>query len=512
MLVDELKTLRESLITLELEPLRAAIRGESVPNEFPHELVYKCLVAGIRYHDGFAIELRGKSLHPSLERAFNARDIMSNRILKMKKAEDMPYCFWHPDVPSQDTLRQLLKAHPTLLMRYKIGRACAAGGYVELYKELDLLPDVAIAEEARDNLPASQGIYDLVVNSRNLYRVMNDYNLCLFDEPEAGAFLNGDTCVRSTLDKRQPVHHEIFPPPFDITEDWCLGADGKRLEERAIPSETLALLYAPLPRHLPRVDKDILILMAAFTGNIDRYIRLKRPRPINGEMQCIVHGIYHNTFFAKWCFEQPELAVLQKFVHARFIMDDDLTWLNDERSFTKDDMPRIIWYPQTANRTTYLELLRLIPELKQLVAQALVVSDSPIQFARIEPEITPEIYAEIMSSTCSDAFEEFLHQRLSEEKEEELAEWMELPHDVHDVAPYDHLVSKEMKPWFAKALKEVTLDDVGFENREVYEPETRDARDLMRYMSAFPKKPRDHCREERDARMANVVGETSKGL
>ena len=147
MLVEELKTLRESILPLELEPLRAAIRGETVPDDFPHEIAYKCLVAGIRYHDGFAIELRGKSLHPSLERAFNARNIMSNRLSEMQKPEDIPYCFWHPDVPSQDTLRQLLKTNPTLLMRYKTGRACAAGGYAELYKELDLLPDVAIAEE-----------------------------------------------------------------------------------------------------------------------------------------------------------------------------------------------------------------------------------------------------------------------------------------------------------------------------------------------------------------------------
>ncbi|KAI1028858.1 hypothetical protein LB503_002598 [Fusarium chuoi] len=292
---------------------------------------------------------------------------MSNRIPEMKQ-EDIPYCFWHPDVPIQDTLRQLLKAHPTLSMRYKIGRACAAGGYVELYKELDLLPDAAIAEEARDNLPASQGIDDLVMGAKSLYRVRDDYNLCLFDEPEARVFLNGDTCVRSTLDKRQPVHHEIFPPPFNITEHWCLAADGKRLEEREILNDTLALLYAPLPRHLPTVGKDILILMAAFTGNIDRYVRLRRPRHVNGEMQCIVRGIYHNTFPAKWCYQQPELAVFQKFVHARFIMNDDLMWLNNERPFTKEDVPRIIWSPQTANRTTYLELLRLIPELKQLVA------------------------------------------------------------------------------------------------------------------------------------------------
>lgn len=79
----------------------------------------------------------------------------------------------------------------------------------------------------------------------------------------------------------------------------------------------------------------------------------------------------------------------------------------------------------------------MIPELKQLVAQVLVVCDSPSDFARLEPEITPEIYAEIISEPHSDAFQEFLRQRLSSEEEEELAEWMELPHNIHDVAPYD---------------------------------------------------------------------------
>ncbi|KAH7254220.1 uncharacterized protein BKA55DRAFT_510385 [Fusarium redolens] len=485
MLIDDLENLRDGIRPLDLDELRAAIRGQSVPQNFLHELAYKCLVAGIRHHDGFALGVRGKSLHQSIERAFNARDIMSGRVPEMEKPEDIPYCFWYPDVPNQDALRQLLKDHPTTLMRYQVGRACAVGGYVELFKELDVLPDVSIAEEARDNLPASKAIYEL---------------------PQSGACLNGDTCVRSTLNKRQPLCYEIFPPPFDITEDWCLGADVKRLEERAIPSDTLSLLYAPLPRHLPSVDKDILILMAAFTGNIDRYARLRRERTINGEMQCIVRGIYHDTLFARWCYEQPELAVLRKFVHARFIMNDDLTWFDYNQPVSKDDLPRIIWYPQQANPTTYMELFRLMPELKQLVAQALVACDEPRDFLRLEPELTEEIYGEITNGVHSDLFREFIDKRVSYEEEGELAEWTELPHDVHDVAPYDHLISKEMKPHFSHGLKELTLDDVGFENREVYEPDTRDARDLIRYMSAFPKQPRDHYREEREAIMREITG------
>ncbi|KAF5681677.1 hypothetical protein FCIRC_5402 [Fusarium circinatum] len=498
MLIEELRSLRDGIRPLKLDNLRATIRGQSVPENFPHELTYKCLVAGIRHHDGFALEIRGKSGHPSVERAFNARDIMSDRVPEMEESEHIPYCFWYPDVPGQETLRQLLKDHPTVLMRYQVGRACAAGGYVELYKELDILPDVSIAEEARDNLPVSKDIYKMVLNAPILHCVMDDYNHCLFDNREGGACLNGDTCVRSTLDKRQPLNYEIFPPPFDITEDWCLGANGKRLEERPIPSETLSLLCTPLPRHLSTVDKDILILMAAYTGNMDRYARLRRPRTINGEMQCIVRGIYHNTFFARWCYDQPHLAVLRKFVHARFIMNDNLTWFTRNQPVSKTDLPRIIWYPQQADPTTYMELFRLMPELKQLVAQALVVCNEPNDFLRLEPELTPEIYGEITNESRSPLFREFIDQRVSYEEEEKLADWTERLHDCHDVAPYDHLVSKEMKPHFTRALEELTLDDVGFENRRTYPPDVKDARDLMRYMSTFPNRSRDHYREEQE--------------
>lgn len=36
-------------------------------------------------------------------------------------------------------------------MKYLVGRACAVAGYYQLVKELDLLPESHIAEEARDN-------------------------------------------------------------------------------------------------------------------------------------------------------------------------------------------------------------------------------------------------------------------------------------------------------------------------------------------------------------------------
>lgn len=37
-------------------------------------------------------------------------------------------------------------------MRYRVGRACAVAGYSTLYKEVDLLSDIAITEEARGSV------------------------------------------------------------------------------------------------------------------------------------------------------------------------------------------------------------------------------------------------------------------------------------------------------------------------------------------------------------------------
>ncbi|KAL4897126.1 hypothetical protein BDV59DRAFT_169855 [Aspergillus ambiguus] len=45
----------------------------------------------------------------------------------MSGPEDFPYCFWHPDVPHEQTLRHLVDKYPdNKLLRYSVGRACAA--------------------------------------------------------------------------------------------------------------------------------------------------------------------------------------------------------------------------------------------------------------------------------------------------------------------------------------------------------------------------------------------------
>ncbi|RGP71738.1 hypothetical protein FLONG3_7042 [Fusarium longipes] len=191
-------------------------------------------------------------------------------------------------------------------------------------------------------------------------------------------------------------------------------------------------------------------------------------------------------------------------------MNDDLTWLGDNTA-SKDNVPSVIWYLQGAHPSTCEELLRKIPDLKQLVAQAFVVINAPRQFLNIEPEVTPEIYDEITRDNQARQypFRQFIDERVTEDEEYELAERSQLLlFDIYDVAPYDHLVVRGMRPEWAEALTELTLDDVGLENREVY-GDQKDARSIMRYMSVFPKQPRDHAAEWRELRWDILVDDSS---
>jgi hypothetical protein len=77
-------------------------------------------------------------------------------------------------------------------------------------------------------------------------------------------------------------------------------------------------------------------------------------------MQCVARGIYHNTLSTKWCYQQPELAVLRRYVHERFIMDSDVTRLNENQPVPESNLSRIIWYPETADEATPEELLYLL--------------------------------------------------------------------------------------------------------------------------------------------------------
>lgn len=253
--------------------LQDAINGVRIPDYLGLELVQLCVIAGIRRHAGFGHELRG--LTPRFTRALNAQAIMYSReIPDVNDPEEFPYCIWYPSTPDRDTCRKLITKYPW--MKYQVGRVCAVANYDDLYTELDILPEVGIAEEARES--GSEAIYSAIVKQPVKYAVFNDYSNSLALENPPISPMNGDTCVTALLKSKQPFKRPnaraILDSDrngfecrlYDICED--MSVDVKRSEPRTVDqSVVLPLLYSPLPADLPTIDKDLLILSAAYNGN-----------------------------------------------------------------------------------------------------------------------------------------------------------------------------------------------------------------------------------------------------
>ncbi|KAL0933884.1 uncharacterized protein CTRU02_210683 [Colletotrichum truncatum] len=375
--------------------LAKAFWGEKLPRGVGGHLPasddkLRCSIRGIRHHENFArspevTQLCSKPENAVFARARNARLIMSNFIPEMISDSVKPYCIWYPDLATEDVYRELALRYPD--MRYHVGRACAVAGYTTLYNELDILPDVSIAEEARDN-SKSTSIFESIMAQDIKYRVMDDYTRTVhLEHPSAGAFLNCDTAVRSSLEFRTSVNDEYrdedYHHYFDILEDgnldleWC---PERLLGSSRIDSKFADLLCSPLPRDLAPINKDILILMAAWDGNIDRYSRLRRPKRVSGEISALMRGALHHTAFARWLdmcmdedFDEDEIEYLRQAVNARFIMNNDLSRIT---TFTPGHLlPEIFWYPQWPHRETLRELAWRRTDLRNQCAIACIVAN-----------------------------------------------------------------------------------------------------------------------------------------
>ncbi|KAK3064392.1 hypothetical protein LTS18_007599 [Coniosporium uncinatum] len=287
-------------------------------------------------------------------------------------------------------------------MRYLVGRACAVAGYAQLYHELDLLPEVSIAEEAREN--GATAVFNHIMASTTKYAVLDDYTRTIHDKHLRVASLNGDTCVRSLLDAKQKYGQpsswraktrDYDDRYFNITEDMCVDEFSTTSH---CPAEIFSLLYTPLPVDLPTVHKDLLILSAAYYGNIDRYARLRRPVMIRYEVECVVRGIYHYTMFAKWWSLQtmpPDCPrEIPGAVDARFIMNNDLSRI-EHADF---QMPYCIWYPAHASAKTYEELVRLLLAMANAAAHACIVCNYQHSFDKIDSVPDYNLWAEAKDS------------------------------------------------------------------------------------------------------------------
>lgn len=282
-------------------------------------------------------------------------------------------------------------------MKYYVGRMCAVAGYVGLYQELDLLPDVSIAEEAREAGSMSRDIFEDITQRLVRYSVMNDYTLKInLEHPREGAFINCDAAVKSMREIRQDVRHyfkhreqtmKLLRSNFDITEDDGIdNHDTATQHNPPIAEYEVSLLYSPLPLDLPTMNKDVLILMAAYEGNVHRYVRLRRPQMISDEAEVVIRGIYHNTTFAKWWSLEIKSCTTTKSylknigaaVNTRFIMNNDLSLVLDL------PQPYLIWYPFWSQRETLEELVDMVPSIYLQAAHACIVADYSMLYVKLQ--------------------------------------------------------------------------------------------------------------------------------
>ncbi|KAF4807486.1 hypothetical protein CGCSCA5_v013379 [Colletotrichum siamense] len=380
---------------------RDALRGRRLPTDLSH-WVSACVIHGIRHHEAFATSevqrLCSESHNKAFSRARNARLIMSNTIPHMASDDDKPYCIWYPDVASEETYRQLAKSYPD--MRYVVGRACAVAGYAGLYDELGLLPEISIAEEARDNISnkGSKAIFDTIMRQPVCYAILDDYSRSSHpDRPTSPAFMNGDTAVRSSLDVRLGLdkYQDWGKHYFNIAEDYNIDeTSSEKTNNEELAPEHIALFYTPLLSHLPTTNKDALILMAAYEGNIERYVRLRRPEMLHDEHAAVLRGIYHNTTFAKWWYLQeidPSNRSIRTAALARFIMVNDLSHITPS-SPGKHQVPAMIWWPLIPEEETLKELVRRRPDMKLQVAMACIAGDYRALWEDLAPPPCSELW------------------------------------------------------------------------------------------------------------------------
>ena len=333
---------------------------------------------------------------------------MDNVIPNIQSPEEVPYCIWHPAMASEETYRELVRQYPN--MAYHVGRACAVAGYAQLYQELDILPDTHIAEEAREC--GSLSIYELIMSQPVRYDIMNDYTLSIDFDHRRPACLNGDTAVCWMLDIRQKFEDatstfdandesftiaDIFDESigyedtmFNITEDMHIDEyQSDKTAKRLLATRSeLRLLHEPLPADLPTVQKDILIVMAAYFGDVDRYTRLRRPKLVYGEIECCVRGVYHNTFFAIWWSKQLGKTDyrIKSAVNARFIMNNVLA----QAPFSWSTTPYLIWWPTVAQESTYRHLAKIQPDMLPQIIRACIHAGYKDLFDELLPRVTPD--------------------------------------------------------------------------------------------------------------------------
>lgn len=413
-----------------------AINGKGLALNLDHPVGRAATIRGIRSHLDYARGPEITSLctgeqgikNPDFVRARNARLIMSNQIPTAEElgvtgetvdgdpeTTRLPYCIWHPEFATENTYRDLAFRYPS--MRYQVGRACAAAGLDQLYDKLGLLPDVSIAEEARESkAPGGRRIYEKIMSAPFRYAIMNDYKRSINAlNPKSPAFLNGDTNVLHTLEYScypafEVYYHSLGPHAqyflcITETKGIKVDSDGERPSVK-LTYEELQLLYTPLPLDLPTLNKTLLIEMAAYNGDVDRYARLVRPYicMLEAEGVCVVRGIHHSPLFARfWALQldqDTQLAKrvtafrrksIQKAILARRIMSNDRSLFENGWDPSKPQ-PYMIWWPQKPHPHTLVDLFMMAPAMRETAIVASIMCDYEGNFEHLDYTPTDAIY------------------------------------------------------------------------------------------------------------------------
>ncbi|KAK3291961.1 uncharacterized protein B0H64DRAFT_468800 [Chaetomium fimeti] len=359
---------------------RAALRGEQVPLNLGNDVARAALEV--------------------FNRARNARRIMSNSIPPIEIMPDeahYPYCIWYPDLADEATYRALFERYPK--MRYQIGRACAVAGYDELYSELKILPDVSIAEEARENRDnaGAQRIYQQIMAAPTRYRVMDDGIPGIqIQIPPVPAVLNADTAVRATLDVRRQYCESFHPDNhfFNITEDHHIGETDAFPPPALLGPDDIALFLCPLKPDLPSMNKTLLTLHAAATGNIDRYAQLRRRdlqpaatrvHGVRFEVVCLARGCHASSGMAAWLASTPaflnglglherERVMLWRAIRARRIMDGVRDAAVFSGAVPDAELPYWIWRPALPPAGLLRELAVVRPVMRPQIVRACIAA------------------------------------------------------------------------------------------------------------------------------------------
>lgn len=247
---------------------------------------------------------------------------------------------------------------------------------------------------------------------------MNDYTRTIdIDKPRAGACLNGDTAVSSSLEKKRSHGHDIEERDvleysshyFDIQEDRHVRPENWRGPEHTVlQSQYADLIYKPLPRDLPPINKDILIIMAAWDGNIDRYSRLRRPQPVENEISAVIRGAYHHTPFARWletCLEdlfpdESESVLVRQAINARFIMNNDLSRI--DRFTHGDSLPEFFWWPHCPHPITLRKFAWRRPDMTHQIALACIAGEYRELFDELAVNLKPTAEMWEVAQQCPD--------------------------------------------------------------------------------------------------------------